>query len=37
MQNFVEHVLNEVVLRFEECDDLVGRLDNHLGHRRYLQ
>ena len=32
MQHFVEHVLDEVVLGFEERHDFVGRSDNHLGH-----
>ena len=37
VQHLVEHVLDEVVLRFEERDDFVGRFDNEVCHRRYLQ
>jgi hypothetical protein len=32
MQHLVEHILDEIVLRFEECDGFVWRFDNHFGH-----
>ena len=32
VQHLVEHVLDEVVLSFQERDHVVGRLDDHLGH-----
>ena len=37
VQHFVEHVLDQIVLRFEESDDFVRRFDDHLGHRRHLR
>src|SRR5271156_3536443 len=36
VQHLVEHVLDEVVLGFQERDHVVGRLDDHLGHAPYL-